>query len=682
MDHYRKADTSFSGKECLVFCTDKPAFCPMIVAALVIFAMVDAPVSFKINIPTREIRAQIASVPVRPLVLFDAQETAEVARKRADDLLREGVWSDEDSEVRLDPPLVWTGYSRSFTFGLNAWRPLDRFLEAHSTTGDPKYFKAAYRLALDWMQTYQAPALAIKTTAELDAAIGRPEDFVWYDMGVGLRINTLAYILDVIARDSSYPDEEVRLFVDGLYFHMEALCREKFFKGHNNHGLYQAMGQLAAARRFWQLPRMSEYEALAQSRLTSLVEKQFSPSGIHLEHSPDYHLMLLQSFLGMRNAGLLSDERFLSMLDRMEAALPWMTAPDFSPVTFGDTHPRIWRMPPNVVEGYRNPQLRYVMSGGESGEAPKSGVAAYKDAGYAFARMIPESGDPRHASYLAQTAAFHSRTHKHADNLSFVWYDQGRHVLADPGRYAYSGKTEPGSPLHNAGFWYSDPKRIYVESTRAHNTVEIDGLDHPRVKVKPFGSALVYAGEQDGLVVTECDATYSGAQRHRRILILAPSEFLLVLDLLSDETAHDYAQRFTFAPDWIAEANAGGVMAKHPAGKSVQVCSLVSESSPLPVARGVTEPQLLGWVSDKPYSLIPASCIGFAQKAVQTARFATLFAFSDRLEADVSEQQIEPDFKEARFAWTSDGMRYELSFTREPGKGILVKRSGSKKPAN
>jgi hypothetical protein len=47
---------------------------------------------------------------------------------------------------------------------------------------------------------------------------------------------------------------------------------------------------------------------------------------------------------------------------------------------------------------------------------------------------------------------------------------------------------------------YSDPNRIYVETTRAHNTVEIDGLSHPRRNVQPYGSGLVGWGEQGELI--------------------------------------------------------------------------------------------------------------------------------------------------------------------------------------
>ena len=59
----------------------------------------------------------------------------------------------------------------------------------------------------------------------------------------------------------------------------------------------------------------------------------------------------------------------------------------------------------------------------------------------------------------------------------------GRNLLIDSGRYTYK---------------YDHPYRQYVESTRAHNTVEIDGRDFSRRQADAFGSAIVAGGESAG----------------------------------------------------------------------------------------------------------------------------------------------------------------------------------------
>src|SRR5690606_3966707 len=119
--------------------------------------------------------------------------------------------------------------------------------------------------------------------------------------------------------------------------------------------------------------------------------------------------------------------------------LHWMMGPDKSLVTFGDTD-------------YRQEQTF-------ESKRPQ-GLKSFTEAGYVFARR-KNAGDPSQDSYFAQMAAFHSRTHKHADHLTFVWNDLGKRILIDPGRYGYGPKTTLGDDLSNQGFYYSDPNRRY-----------------------------------------------------------------------------------------------------------------------------------------------------------------------------------------------------------------------------
>jgi len=76
-------------------------------------------------------------------------------------------------------------------------------------------------------------------------------------------------------------------------------------------------------------------------------------------------------------------------------------------------------------------------------------------------------------------AGFHSATHKQADDLTFVWHESGRPFIVDAGRY---------------GYYYDEPGRRYCESTRAHNTVEIDGRSTSMRPSDAFGSALTSWG--------------------------------------------------------------------------------------------------------------------------------------------------------------------------------------------
>jgi heparinase II/III-like protein len=320
------------------------------------------------------------------------------------------------------------------------------------------------------------------------------------------------------------------------------------------------------------------------------------------------------------------------------------------------------------------------MSNGAAGQRPDSGVQSYHDAGYAFARFFGKDSAGRNTtSYLAQIAGFHSRTHKHADHLSFVWCDRGQDILIDPGRMGYLGKTTPGSALHQDGFWYDDPGRIYVESTRAHNTVEIDGRNFQRSNTKPFGSALVYAGEQCGIAVSECFARYFESIRHRRVLILSPADFLLVIDWLSDKdgAAHNVTQRFHFAPQWNVERTGQNLTAR--TGEAlITVCGLIDANQLLPVVRGQTEPELLGWTTDKPRHLTPTSTFAVESRGIQPAQFATLFTFETGVSFRHKHQKFSPTLTKATLRWSSEAGSSKVTLNRSRNKQIAITLERSK----
>jgi hypothetical protein len=567
----------------------------------------------------------------------------------------------------LAPPVPWGQFQHSFSHSLHAWAPLSLLLKGSCSLADPerraRYFSASFLYAWDWLKTFQAPVIDLDP-AQLSAEDMRAKyGFAWYDMTIGQRIYRLAFILDTVCRDTAYSNEIVEFLYRSLQFHHRVLATGEFFNAHSNHGLYQALGQLAAAKRFEAVdPSAKAFSELASVRLSDLISAHYTSDNVHKEHSPGYHYMVLGSLIGAQQTDLISQHSLAERIRAMEEALAWMIKPNMNIVPFGDTDPRDMRCGATLADRFKSHTLQSLLSGGAVGVNPGAGIAAYYEAGYAFARLFaPEVQQrPENASYLAQIAAFHSRVHKQADHLSFVWYDKNRDILIDPGRYAYTGRTEPGSALFKQGFWYSDPKRIYCESTHAHNTVEVDGQSFPRAKVKPFGSALVYAGEEEGRAVTHCKATYFRSISHHRHLIMEPGRFLLVLDWLYDRTgrAHDYRQFFHFADKWEVSSEGSAISAHHQGGGvaplDIRVRSLIADAVVGPVVRGQEKPELLGWLSDKANSLIPTSCFHIHTRTSEPARFATLFVFGRTLEIDQGRTRFNCNMTVGRVAWTDD----------------------------
>jgi hypothetical protein len=141
---------------------------------------------------------------------------------------------------------------------------------------------------------------------------------------------------------------------------------------------------------------------------------------------------------------------------------------------------------------------------------------------------------------LAPVAPRHLPPHAHADVLSFVLWADGRPVVVDPGVLSYSG-----------------PDRAWFRSTRAHNTVEVDGLDQcefwgpfraahmPKVRRLRFdrrGEVVVVSAEHDGY------RRLSDPVVHRRTFAWIPDAGLLAIDRLISTEAHETASFLHLAP--------------------------------------------------------------------------------------------------------------------------------------
>src|SRR5699024_7790375 len=201
----------------------------------------------------------------------------------------------------------------------------------------------------------------------------------------------------------------------------------------------------------------------------------------------DYHRMLLGSFEQAVLDGLVHDEEIRERVRRAAEVLGWMVQPDGYLVQFGDT-PSTYMTIENATS--LDPYTLFTLSDGRRGKAPGQELAVFRDGGYAFVRSPAPQGPGELAAsgYLAFSAAFHSRAHKHADDLNLVWYDRGTEILVDSGRYGYGNLLPTDSPLRKKGFYYGSEERQYVEGTRAHNTIEMDGEDQERRNREPYGS--------------------------------------------------------------------------------------------------------------------------------------------------------------------------------------------------
>ncbi len=585
----------------------------------------------------------------RDLIAFETMGTAapRVVVSLADDvdeILRSGWERDGHRISSFEPPIEWNHPNRSFRFHVQGWDMIERTLFAYSQLGLERHYQVALKVALDWIDQYQADAFTQDFETLTQHVPGSYEDFVWYDMAVGQRSYRLAYITDLAARDDHVDDATFHRMADSLLFHCQLLTLPSFFRAHSNHGFYQALGLAASVRRLGDYGIARGMDDVAREFLRISVDAQFFPEGTHREHSPAYHVMVLGTLMNARREGLLSDE-VEQRADRGEEAQSWEATPDGTIATFGDSDAASARVPLEA--------LRY-------------GVRAYHESGYAFARTLlalPRTRARRpQVSYLAQLSGFHSRVHKHADHLTFIWHDHGVPILGDSGRYAYAGRTLKGDGLWEQGFWYSDPRRIYVESTSAHNSVEVDGTSYRRTRQDIFGSALQQAEAQDDLIVFTSKAHYRYLNLwQRRALVLLPGKFLLCVDVMIGRRDHDFRQWFQLDPVWDPKSHPDRISAH--AGKIALHCADLLEGAQLSaIHAGETEP-MQGWRSLNGNHIEPRPSFHLLRTGKHVA-FATLFSLEGKIDAAPT-NRINVTGSRARFEWSTPSGTRRITLARD-----------------
>lgn len=450
----------------------------------------------------------------------------------------------------------WSGLktkSRNSQYRLNTWMyfapfldlNLDEILEGELSLR--QQFVAKW--AADWIECFPF---------DISDPLGSLSEnkFAWYDMAVGLRAAVLGHLV-CLSDDKIFDESAKSILEKSAREHLQYLQRPAHWASHSNHGLYQSLGLLSLIT---QVPEISsnylEDRRLAVERIKHYLNATLSDDGVHLEHTPAYHLLIfraMNSISGFLDPASHEEGAIIETIKRMQNALSAMVMPNGLLPPLGDGK-FIDMGSLNILEANSSrsysEKLKFHISGGELGQRPLDELFFSKDAGLATYKNVQNE---KENSFLAASGWFHSRVHKQMDDLSLFWAENNLPIFTDPGRYGYEGRTPDSSELRVQGFYYSDPKRIYIESAHAHNTVEIDSQTDNRRQALAYQSAFAVAAKADeNIVVYDMDIIREPLVHHKRLCVYIPGRLLIVIDELDgiDEMPHDFTQWWQLFPAW------------------------------------------------------------------------------------------------------------------------------------
>lgn len=530
-------------------------------------------------------------------------------------IMTEGWQFEKYPRIRLDREVDWESIpamNRSLALWLQSWYFVDAFFlnERQIDLRETQFLLQAIR---------QWNAARLERAAASDS----DESMAYYDMALALRAPRLVAVV-WLASQFEETRHELDWLVNLLLHERHKLCESEAFNPRTNHGFYTAAAQLHLEKFLPELPDHKPVQTQASERMSLLVRSQFSEDGGHLEHSPSYHRLLLEAFMSAVDHGLIVDQDMVDRLRRAQKVMGWMIQPNGEILAMGDTEAA---MTPSG-SAMRDSSTRWIRTDGKSGEPETSEMLVLPESGYVFVRS-PQPAHPNErlsSSYLAFQAGFHSRTHKHADDLSFVWFDRGQEILIDAGRWGYGPLLPADSPLREEGFYYSAPERQYVEAVRAHNTLELDGKIHDRRR-EPYGSAITEAQSFDGRFVIEGKVSHVGYVHDRKIT-LRPHQRLVIHDKVesTSRTSHHATVWFLLnGSSELLEHGDNEVTFRLENGDLLVIQSTATINPPV---KGQEDP-LTGWRSKKFHGLVPAWSISAQTGFVESAYVETEFRIVD-----------------------------------------------------
>ncbi|MBW2623061.1 MAG: alginate lyase family protein, partial [Deltaproteobacteria bacterium] len=325
--------------------------------------------------------------------------------------------------------------------------------------------------------------------------------------------------------------------------------RLSLYSSLGNHTVTEAMGLLVAGTVFRDSGRGRKWIRSGNKILREQCFQQILNDGGPIEESLSYHRFVLDLFwfaVDFIEQNALSDcsdlktrleqgEEFLSVFSNENNSYPDIgdndnghaLAPGLTP------RPRLEPIPISKEE----PVFRSFPTTGYTAIRGKNGF-----------RMTFDHGP------LGKAPLFN---HGHADALSITLSVCERPFFTDQGTYRYNGrKTE----------------RAYFKSTRAHNTVTIDGQDQAFqltgfVWDDTYEASLTACGQKDGIFVMQ--AVHNGYAKgtdpvwHTRALGFYNANILIVKDTFSGEGKHGFELNYHLHPEVTISRENGWTILKN-----------------------------------------------------------------------------------------------------------------------
>jgi len=455
---------------------------------------------------------------------------------------------------------------RKVTWELNRHQFFVTLGQAYWLTGDERYVATFSRLVSSWMDD-NPRKYGINWTSSLELAL-RAISWLW----------TLHLIAGSPELTGPLTLRLLKCLTDQGR-HIETYL--SYYSGPNTHLTGEALGLFYLGTALPELKRAENWRKLGLRILLEQLPIHVRHDGVYFEQASYYHrytadfcthLVLLAKATGTTLPQLV-EEKLTLLLDH----LMWITRPDGSSSRYGDDDGgRLLILGKRKTDDFRDTlaigaallnrsdwkfvageaPIEMLWLLGPEGlanyetlkpEEPRERAKAFSAGGY----FVMRDGWTQKSAYVLIKCGPHGILncgHAHADALSFEFASSGVNWIVDPGTYTYTGNL---------------PARDQLRSSRAHNTVSVDGTSQSLPRGPFAWSHVAVSSVRKFKISDECvsfEGDHDGYRRlpdpvtHERSVSLHSSTrgepaYVCLRDVLKARAVHHYELRFHFSVD-------------------------------------------------------------------------------------------------------------------------------------
>lgn len=420
--------------------------------------------------------------------------------------------------ARLDA-IDWLSWSRTrlWTYHLHYFDYAVDLALASAETGDERYAAALADLLESWM-----------------AATESEEGPGWDPYPISARVVNWLRALALLPPDA-LPDRVRARVHASMGRQLDVLAARLEWDLMANH-LLKNLVALFVGGLFFSGPRAARWLNTARAYLWRQFAEQVLPDGVHFERSPMYHkdalsnMLLVFAVADAVGEPCPGDAR--ERLARMVSALDALSRADGRLHVFNDCVERTGLSKESVEDAAHRITSRRIARRAGGWELAHAGFFGYKDPAGDFSLVI-DGGSP---------GPSYQPGHAHSGLLGFELDLGPEPLVVDSGVKGYDG----------------DDLRAFVRSTRAHNTLMIDGLEQSELwgtfrmarRAEAVGAAAAVA-ESGYSFEGSYHPYHSRSILHSRAMSASPG-LLTVEDRVEGAPGKPLASFVHFHPDWDA----------------------------------------------------------------------------------------------------------------------------------